>query len=1489
MRIDAYVHVAWFLTYFSAFGVALARYEIFGPPQLGRVFFRRLLEAERDLHIPETAAARNRKEARFCVRGFTRRLLPVLSGGVVFRSLSLETILQKDFQQVLVDIFLSRAQRACDLEAVARTGGLVSKEIGLQQVTGQDFEEADDITVAEAAQAAQKAALLALATGGIDSNSSEHVQTLRVPVPRLNPSDVSVQECHEDGSLNFVVRLDKFADPADPSRRVRQQLRSVVAATKAAFHLILNDPSGQGLVLLVKHSCDRLTSGLVDATAVAKNLRSTSGYISESDEWRVQYQDYELGKGATSPLGGPVHGIDTWDQELDNVEGGLRDLELAAAVLRQQEDMENDTVPRLRHVAGLVASQMKMLRAARERQQQQGENPRSRPSSRAHQGSQLNELQDSLHAAQNTIELMKSINATSADVGALFGMSVRAFQKVVESRHLHNDGHGPGAASGDAHGAHDSSEAKARALEMMKRVVSLESKKKLDRKRQQRQRDLVEWYQKNPSVIEEFALRNPDTISLRVFVRPVHGAYFFNTGLNLSQKTREMLAALCDREVRAECTFEKPKLDTNLLRVRDFDFGSWTKIKDAKDGQSQHWLEFQRWFQAPTRGSQMRRFNFTQREVACATGGWSGRSIVMKKYAQECGDIAAAAVNTDKLHFCEWYENQRELRTQFLTERVALVQEYITLQEKDRRLDLLAEGEAYDPDALRVWETYPEIDIFDMGFDEKMERVRLANQPRKKRRPMASSVVEAWERFVRDYCLNKKRWWTTCAFGLDPHDDHLMQEADRAQRETNLMMAEDAAEHKLRGQRMYDDELRRQREIMDMMEEDRLARMLRDQCIYFSFLDTMSTRTRNMDPSQMRPGSPTARPEWRYRRGLGVDNQDELYDEEREREARERKLMQQEEERMRAWMQTKEEQKMREQAIDDAKRREQLEHDRSSRLWQLVVKQRREDRERRDDPDGMTRAEREAWNNQALAREDALNHLRREMERVQTVRAACTARNAARLAVLADAQRVLDDIAGEDDARRAAEDRAREAEELKIMAAMDRESSAAEAEARHRAKQDAEMRDALAPFTPFYSDHSGSENEVSGGAFGKDNRAWVRNELATNRLTEARRKRRALRGEKEKRAKRAALLAEKQRHASRKAAGHQPMLHDLSSRYDPAAHAAAVMAGTPAPPSGFIDQGGGPGDRVSDLGLDDLSDSDSDDSLEDLDVDIVLRQDELLQQKAELKRRARRLADGVLLREVKPVEFVGQSRLSQLPPPGTAAAKSLPKLVPSPTASLPTSTKSTSGKRHRAAVQPGVDQKTWRDGGRGAPPATVLMPGYVQRREVTSKQRQVRSPSTSPGTSPLPRGGSPTEFTAGLEPSNGVQQAPVMNYTPHTQEKLDEKWGRKFAESRQRLQPEPGLVPYNHGVFGVVASKKLIYGLDDADQQQKQGGPELLENNEQQAQLDAGALQSQDVVNEPVEPTPDTTRPDDAAANQQATQPNDTHTPSPTEVAKEQT
>lgn len=184
---------------------------------------------------------------------------------------------------------------------------------------------------------------------------------------------------------------------------------------------------------------------------------------------------------------------------------------------------------------------------------------------------------------------------------------------------------------------------------------------------------------------------------------------------------------------------------------------------------------------------------------------------------------------------------QIDLRTSFLKARVALILEYLELSEADRRLDMLADGHSYEP-TTKVWTQYPDIDIFALDLLRKVQRLRsMAAAMKKSDRDEIKNqwTIDAWKRFILEYTVNHKRWWLSSKYATDPHDDILMQDADRSEREFKQMIKEDEYARRLRAEERRLLELNLARERKMMAEEDLLSRNIRDQTLRFAFMHTM--------------------------------------------------------------------------------------------------------------------------------------------------------------------------------------------------------------------------------------------------------------------------------------------------------------------------------------------------------------------------------------------------------------------------------------------------------------------------------------------------------------------------------------------------------------------------------------------------------------------------------------------------------------------------
>lgn len=227
---------------------------------------------------------------------------------------------------------------------------------------------------------------------------------------------------------------------------------------------------------------------------------------------------------------------------------------------------------------------------------------------------------------------------------------------------------------------------------------------------------------------------------------------------------------------------------------------------------------------------------------------------------------------------------------------------------------------------------------------------------------------------------------------------------------------------------------------------------------------------------------------WRFRNGLGIDNNDEEYDRQRDLEEKERVEMQREDDYMKALMKAEAELRRLQQTKGDLARRERLLNERNSRLWKLVVKQRKEDRERRKDVEDMTLHEREQENNRLMQLEDGLSFMSGEMDRVFEIRRQCLHRHHLRLEKIANEERVIASIAAEEKAERLKLESIREAAEIENMRICDMECAWLREEEKNIEKKRAIIKNVLTPFKPYYVDNSDDNEEAK-------STPWLRNEI----------------------------------------------------------------------------------------------------------------------------------------------------------------------------------------------------------------------------------------------------------------------------------------------------------------------------------------------------------------------------------------------------------
>ena len=260
-------------------------------------------------------------------------------------------------------------------------------------------------------------------------------------------------------------------------------------------------------------------------------------------------------------------------------------------------------------------------------------------------------------------------------------------------------------------------------------------------------------------------------------------------------------------------------------------------------------------------------------------------------------------------------------------------------------------------------------------------------------------------------------------------------------------------------------------------------------------------------------------------------------------------------------------------------------------------------------------------------------------------------------------------------------------------------------------------------------------------------------------------------------------------------------------RYDPLAAAIAAVAKASAPPSGFTAESGYNSDASNDPSDD--SDSDTDDEILQLEAKQAA--------KKKLRTMARRLANNQLLKPVKAVRF------------------SRPSLDTATVHTATATTTTTSAKSSdRSGTNNAVDARTmtW-EGGHGAPAALSMLPAHIQRHQKTTRLRAISKPTLSidrkastSSASPSPTTTEQYYYDQRKDGNNGTTSPATINtttastgeggeakpssYRPHSKAELDRKWTAKFEESRRRLAPEPAMVPFNKGVFGVKAQKKPI-------------------------------------------------------------------------------
>ena len=645
-----------------------------------------------------------------------------------------------------------------------------------------------------------------------------------IPELKITPDMLAFTKTEQDGSLRYVLQL-----PRDE----HLQAAGVVQAMRMA----VNDPDCLTTCKQLKRLSDgNDTLSLGIRQKIKEFLKSCSGTAVSADRSTTKYEDYQFFNPEDDVLSQAKGKEDVDRNEL----ASALDAEIRAAGVELDEwDESLDPVE---------TAQEALL-----------DPPEVRRQAIAQADSPGGTTEERYQQAEDSVNLLSAASKKKLNMSAVFGAVLDSFERVSSPRQ------------------------KAKRKEDPRK-----RRNRIEAERRRRQRELIEWYYKNPELRVQFHLRrNPDTLQIRVFQRPSYGLYIASSDLEAYDRTLEILAAVCDKQVRKE--FSTENADMSSLDPCKFEFDKYVSIKRTGNV-TKAWQNFERWFQNESKHTQERRFEFLQRELDAAVKD----PVILDLYRSYAGEIASIAVQTDTTHFCEWYENQKEVRRAFLHDRINKCTEYINEKEQDFKLELAWEGKDDDRGSFRVWDIYSDVDIFSTSLLEALEALREANKPEEDVQ-YNSKILDLWERFYKRYVFDSYRWWKNCVEAMDPHDDIMMREAERAERETEEMVKEDELAYNYRMMLRKRELMRLKRERMGMAEEDRLASMLRDGIMFFKFFGTMPTRPSRVDPRLMKNN-------WRFRNGLGVDNGDEEFEAEQARLAEGRRLMTLEDNSMRAYL-----------------------------------------------------------------------------------------------------------------------------------------------------------------------------------------------------------------------------------------------------------------------------------------------------------------------------------------------------------------------------------------------------------------------------------------------------------------------------------------------------------------------------------------------------------------------------------------------------------
>ena len=559
-----------------------------------------------------------------------------------------------------------------------------------------------------------------------------------------------------------------------------------------------------------------------------------------------------------------------------------------------------------------------------------------------------------------------------------------------------------------------------------------------------------------------FLRRHPATASHRRFQPPAWGFYVAPSTLSETDRRLELKAAISDAVIR-KLAASRFRADVDEIHPDDFD-AIFADRKRTEDVRLQRCEWFAEWFyDTSSLERQLCRFAFLQRELRSVMLEQSlMRSIRTRSHRKPS---YADAVR--------WYAENPVTRRDFLRKRIDQVATFIERERRSWKLDLLIQWNPTQTEKIRemlaiphVFVQLPNIDVFEYKWLRLFVDLDLSDR--------GVELFQIWASFITRYCVDGERWWLLDPLANDDADDRTLRSRELETRELERMYAEDEMAKSVRAAELRIASENRRRERLEMKQEDMLATMIRDNIIIFKFFGTMTSQSDVMDPKKL--------PKWgegphRFGNGFGIDNGDE----ERERlcalQAAERDEMELEETHMRRVMETERKRRQMELARQQAEL-ERLRRERQrNRLYAMVLLQRELERQRREDPDGLTYRERRRVEQKGMLREDEHSRSQRMDERALAEKAAKEAERLRRQDMLARARTKSNALAVERRRLKRMKDRAAERHERAQMEEEDRESSVVEASVACVLADRKRFEDVTSPFVPFYASDDSKELE----------------------------------------------------------------------------------------------------------------------------------------------------------------------------------------------------------------------------------------------------------------------------------------------------------------------------------------------------------------------------------------------------------------------------